>query len=197
MSNQREESFMALRHLAMITALAVVTGCDTGLLAGVSTVGQVSANYRENMYPIAGLDRDMWVIVAGSVPNSDAPALQRQTLATMQRHAGIKTRFTATPQNYSQEFKTVIVFNGPNPSNGGELCRNASQPGTNTTAAPESELRLQAVFCRYDAPLTEVVGRVGGGNSLGNPNFDALIRQTMTELYRAQRQQQRNEPDEG
>jgi len=180
----------------MMTALLLVSGCETsGLLAGVSTVGQVSANYRENMYPIAGLDRDMWVIVTGAVPGSDAPALQQQTLAAMQRHAGIKTNFTATPQNYRQEFKTVVVFNGLNQINGNELCRNPSQQ--RAAAAPGNELRLQAVFCRYDAFLTEVAGRVGGGNSLSNPNFDALIRQTMTEIYRAQREQQRNEPDEG
>lgn len=196
MSNLPKVTVMRLRPLAMMTVLLLVSGCETSrLLAGVSTVGQVSANYRENMYPIAGLDRDMWVIVTGAVPGSDAPALQQQTLAAMQRHAGIKTHFTATPQNHRQEYKTVIVFNGPYTVNGDELCRNPRPQ--NATAAPGSELRLQAVFCRYDRYLTEVTGRAGGGNNLSNPNFNALIRQTMTEMYRAPRIQQRNEPDEG
>jgi hypothetical protein len=53
---------------------------------------------------------------------------------------------------------------------------------------------MQAVFCRDDEYLSEVYSRVPGGNSLSNPNFEALIRQTMTELYTARREQQLNEP---
>jgi len=197
MSNKPKVSFMRLRQLAMITALTMVTSCNSvdGLMSNVSTVGQVSSSYRENAYPIAGLNRDMWVMVTGSVPGGDAAALQQQTLAAMQRHAGIKTHFTATPQNHSQEYKTVMLFNGSNTINGDELCRNPSPQSA--TAASGNEVRLQAVFCRYDRYLTEVTGRVGGGNSLSNPNFGALIRQTMTDMYAAPRVQQRNEPDEG
>ena len=185
-----------MRPWAVYTTLLLVAGCDTfdGLMVSVSTTGQVSSNYRENAYPIAGLNRDMWVIVTGAVPGGDAGALQQQTLATMQRHAAITTHFTATPQNHRQEYKTVIVFNGSNKINGDELCRN---PGPqNAPAATGPQLRLQAVFCRYDQFLTEVIGRVGGGNSLSNPHFDALIRQTMTDMYMAPRVQQRNEPEE-
>lgn len=198
MFNRSKVNFMRLRHLAMISALIMVTSCNSidGLMSNVSTVGQVSSNYRENAYPIAGLNRDMWVIVTGAVPGSDTPALQQQTLAAMQRHAGINTHFTATPQNHNQEYKTVMLFNGPGTVNGDALCRNPV-PQSAATPAQGNDLRLQAVFCRYDRYLTEVIGHAGGTNSLNNPNFNALIRQTMTEMYRAPRVQQRNEPDEG
>jgi hypothetical protein len=175
-------------------ALSALSGCDSvgGLpfMDNVSAVGQVSANYRESDYGAAGRGRDMWVVIVGSVPGADAATLQQQTLAALQRHAGIPTRFTATPQNHKREYKTVIVYNGPSNLQAGALCRNPSQPA----AVANRELRMQAVFCRDDEYLSEVYSRVPGGNSLSNPNFEALVRQTMTELYTARREQQLNEP---
>ena len=165
-----------------------------GLTAGVSTLGQTSPTYKSSQYPLAALNRDMWVIVTGAVPGGDTGALQQQTLTTMQRHAGIATRFTATPQNHRPEFKTVIVFNGSSRVAADALCRNPiAQAGS---ASSVSEIQVQAVFCRYDAFLSEVEGRVGGGNNLANPNFNALIRQTMTDLYLAPGEEKRNEPED-
>jgi hypothetical protein len=177
---------MRIRRLAAITLLSGLSACGT-----VSTNGQVASNYRESDYSVAGHNRDMWVVVAGSVPGSDAATLQQQTLATMQRYAGIKTHFTATPRNHNREYKTVLLFNGPDNIQASELCRNS-----NPQVAPASggDLRLQAVFCRNDQFLTEVHADARGGNSLSNPNFNALIRQTMTGIYAAAREEQRD-PD--
>ena len=183
---------MTLQYGVAVTAL-LLAGCESmgGLMGNVSTHGQITTQYRQSDYPAAGRNRDMWVIVAGSVAGSDSAALQQRTIATMQRHAGISTRFTATPQNHNRAYKTVIVFNGPDNIQGSELCKN---PGSTSAAATSPDLRLQAVFCRNDQFLTEVYGRAGGGNSLSNPNFDALIRQTMTDMYAASRDNQRDEP---
>ena len=133
----------------------------------------------------------MWVFVGGAVPGADTATLQQTTIATMQRSATMTTRFTATPQNARREYKTVIVFNGPSTIQASALCREPTQP-----IAPQTNtnLRLQAVFCRDDQFLTEVYGRAGGGNSLGNKNFEALIRQTMTDMYEAPREVQKDQP---
>lgn len=175
-------------------ALAVLSGCDgaggLSFMSNVSAVGQVSSNYRTSDYGAAGRNRDMWVVVVGSVPGADAATLQQRTLATMQRNAGIPTRFTATPRNYNREYKTVVVYNGPNNLQASAICRNPSQPA----AVANTDLRLQAVFCRNDEFLSEVYSRAPGGNSLSNPNFEALIRQTMTALYAASMEEQRPEP---
>lgn len=185
---------MKSRQWAAVAALLLLAGCDTmgGLMGNISTTSQTSNNYRSSAYAAAGTNRDMWVIVTGSVPGADANALQQQTLATMQRHAGITTRFTATPQTHRREYKTVIVFNGPGNIEASELCRNPGQQSA--TAVAGSELRLQAVFCSNDQFLSEVYARAAGGNSLSNPNFDALIRQTMTDMYAASRESQKDEP---
>jgi hypothetical protein len=177
-------------------ALALLSGCDglSGLpfIDNVSAVGSVSSNYRMSDYGAAARNRDMWVVVTGSVPGAVAATLQQETLAAMQRNAGgIPTRFTATPQNYNREYKTVIVFNGPSNLQAAAICRNPTQQAN----VPNNDLRLQAVFCRSDEFLTEVYSRTPGGNSLSNPNFEALIRQTMTALYNASREDQR--PDAG
>lgn len=183
------------RRYGMIAAtLLLVAGCDTlgSLGGGVTSVGQTASNYRPGDYSAAGNNRDMWVIVAGTVGGADASALQQKTIATMQRNAGIPTRFTATPQNHNRVYKTVLMFNGPDSLPGNELCRN---PGAQSAAAAAtSGLRLHAVFCRNDQFLTEVRSRAQGDNSLNNPNFDALIRQTMTDMYTASRDNQRDEP---
>lgn len=184
-----------MRISGWVAAAAVVlSGCDglggSPFMDNASAVGQVSANYRESDYGAAARGRDMWVVILGSVPGADAATLQQQTLAALQRNAGIPTRFTASPQNHHREYKTVIVYNGPNNLQAGALCRNPSQPA----AVANTGLRLQAVFCRNDEYLSEVYSRAPGGNSLSNPNFEALVRQTMTELYTAPRERQLNEP---
>lgn len=183
-----------MRIWVLAAAAMALSGCDSvgelPFVNNASAVGQVSANYRESDYGAAARNRDMWVVVLGNVPGADAAILQQRTLAALQRNAGIPTRFTATPQNHNREYKTVIVYNGPNNLQAGALCRNPSQPA----AVANTGLRLQAVFCRNDEYLSEVYSRVPGGNSLSNANFEALIRQTMTELYTARREQQLNEP---
>ncbi len=182
-----------MRPIIVATALAALAACDSvgGLVSDVSTNVQVAPNYRPVDYRFAAENRDMWVIVAGAVPGADAAALQQATLAAMQRHATIPTRFTAAPQNAHREYKTVIVFNGPSNIQASALCREPNQP---VAMAANADLRLQAVFCRDDQFLTEVYGRAGGGNSLGNANFDALIRQTMADMYEAARDGQKDEP---
>ena len=184
---------MTLRYGAAVTALLLLAGCDSlGSLAGnVTTRGQTTPQYRQSDYAAAGRNRDMWVVVAGSVAGSDSATLQQRVIAAMQRHAVINTRFTTAPQNHNRAYKTVILFNGPDTINGGELCKN---PGQISAVANSPTLQLQAVFCRNDQFLTEVFGRAAGGNSLSNPNFDALINQTLTDLYTASRENQREEP---
>lgn len=172
--------FLAVSAAAALTAL---TACGTmGGFGAVSTYGSVAPNYRENDYANAGSNRDMWVVVLGAVPGSDAAALQQKTVAAMQQNAGIKTRFTTQPQNYKSEYKTVLLFNGANSVRSNELCAN---PGSQPSAQVSGDLRIHAVFCRYDQFLTETYASARGGNNLSNPNFEALIRQTMTELYHA------------
>ena len=176
-----------------LTALAGLTACDSlGGFGAVTTNGAAAPSYRENDYSNAGSNRDMWVVVLGAVPGSDAAALQQKTIATMQQNAGIKTRFTTQPQNYKSEYKTVLLFNGQPSVRSSELCAN---PGAYSAAGPisTSDLRVHAVFCRYDQFLTEVYASARGGNSLGNPNFEQLIRQTMTGLYNANSDRQRPE----
>lgn len=183
-----------LLTVSVAAALTALTACDTmGGFGAVSTTVQVAPNYRENDYSNAGGGRDMWVIAQGSVPGSDTAALQQRTIAAMQQSAGIKTRFTTQPQNYLPEYKTVLLFNGQPTVRSSELCAN---PGAYSAAGPmsASEVRVHAVFCRYDKFLTEVFGSARGGNSLSNPNFDALIRQTMIGLYNAPRDDSRQQP---
>jgi hypothetical protein len=182
-------------RLLAFTALAALTGlsaCDSlGGFSAVTTNGQAAPGYRENDYANAGTNRDMWVVVLGAVPGSDAAALQQKTVATMQQNAGIKTRFTTQPQNYKSEYKTVLLFNGADSVRSNDLCAN---PGAQSATSPAAtDLRVHAVFCRYDQFLTEVYASARGGNSLGNPNFEALIRQTMTGLYNANSDRQRPE----
>ena len=174
-----------------LAALAGLTGCDSlGGFGAVTTNGAVAPAYRENDYATAGSNRDMWVVVLGAVPGGDAAALQQKTIATMQQNAGIKTRFTTQPQNYKSEYKTVLLFNGADSVRSSDLCSN---PGSQPSAQGSSDLRVHAVFCRYDQFLTEVYASARGGNSLGNPNFEQLIRQTMTGLYNATSDRQRPE----
>lgn len=183
-----------LRAATAIAALIALGACDTlGGLGAVSVNGQVSSTYRENDYANAGTNRDMWVVVLGTVPGSDAATLQQRTIAAMQRNAGINTRFTTQPQNYKSEIKTVFLFNGADSVRSSELCSN---PGSQSAAPASNDLRVHAVFCRYDQFLTEVYASARGGNSLSNPNFDSLVRQTMTGLYNARREVQRPEPND-
>ena len=166
-----------------MTALAALVGLSAcGSLAAVSTYGSVAPNYHENDYATAGTNRDMWVVVVGSVPGSDAATLQQQTIATMQKNASIKTRFTTQPQNYKSEYKTVLLFNGADSVRSNDLCAN---PGSQKAGPASTDLRIHAVFCRYDQFLSETYASARGGNSLSNPNFEALIRQTMTGIYHA------------
>lgn len=174
-----------------LAALAGLTACDSlGGFGAVSTNGQVASAYRENDYATAGSNRDMWVVVLGTVPGSDAAALQQKTIATMQQNAGIKTRFTTQPQNHKSEYKTVLLFNAADSVRSSDLCSN---PGSQPAAQGSSDLRIHAVFCRYDQFLSEVYASARGGNSLSNPNFEQLIRQTMTDLYNANSPRQREE----
>lgn len=182
-----------MRSLLAMAALAALTACDSvgGLISDVSTNVQTANTYRPIDYRLAAENRDMWVIVGGAVPGADAGALQQTTLAAMQRNATIATRFTAAPQNAHRAYKTVIIFNGPPTIQASALCREPNQP---IPVVTNSELRIQAVFCRDDQFLSEVYSRAGGGNSLANRNFDSLIGQTMNALYEAPREEQRDPP---
>lgn len=184
MSIQGDFMRTPLLTLTAIAALVGLGACDSlGEFGAVSTYGQVAPNYHQSDYANAGTNRDSWVVVLGSVPGSDTATLQQQTIATMQRNAGIKTRFTATPQNYKSEYKTVLLFNGADNVRSNDLCKN---PGAQPTRPVSTDvLRIHAVFCQHDQFLTELYASARGGNSLSNPNFEALIRQTMTGLYNA------------
>lgn len=189
MSDRIVKRRKALRQLAATTILATLCACENN--NDVTAVGEVTPSYRTSDYTLAGVGRDMWVIVLGMVPGADKTTLVAQTLSTMQQHASITTRFVTTPHDYNREYKTVMVFNGPDNLQANALCRTPHQI---ITSLPGDSLRLQAVFCRDDQSISEVHSEARGGNSLQNPNFSTLIRETMNSLYAAPQEGQQGPP---
>lgn len=152
--------------------------------AGVSAVGQKYPLFKTNDNNYALHNRDLFVIVHGGGYGADAGSFRQAVLNTMQRYdGGLNTRFTATPQrNYNADYKVVMLFNGPNAAQGGELC---GQPDKYAALQPVSGgvTHLLAAFCRFDAPLTEVTARATQVASVNDPRFASLIQQTMVELF--------------
>jgi hypothetical protein len=181
---------------ALATAAALTLGACT--TSGVSTVGQKYPLYRTAHTNHALNGRDVFVIVQGGGFGVEQPAFRQTVLDTMHRYrAGMDTRFTATPQNnYNSDYKVVMLFNGPISAQAGELCR---QPERFAATVPQTtgETHVLAAFCRYDAPLTEVNGRVAGVTSLADARFSSLIQQTMTDLFPATDERPQRDSDSG
>ncbi len=188
-----------MRSGSPILAAATVLALGACAPTGVTTVGQTHPMYRtaHSMHALNG--HDVFVVVQGGGYGADQPAFRQAVIDTMQRYrAGMNTRFTATPQtNYDSDYKVVMLFNGPVTAQAGELCR---QPATYATVPPATaggDTHVLAAFCRFDAPLTEVSGRVAGVSAVGDARFASLIQQTMTDLFPARDDRPQRDSDNG
>lgn len=161
-------------------AILATSACTTG----VSTVGQQHPIFRTAHSNLAMNGRDVLVIVQGGGYGAEQNSFRQSVLDNMQRsRAGLKTNFTATPQNNpNTDYKVVMLFNGPSSVQAAELCR---QPEKFAAVAPRAggDTHVLAAFCRFDAPLTEVSGQANGVTTLADARFASLIRQTVSELF--------------
>lgn len=154
-------------------------------LTNVTTVGLKTPEYRTSDSNYAMNGRDVFVVVQGSGYGTDQTTFRQAVLDNMQRvRGGMNTRFTATPKNnYNSDYKVVMLFNGPNTAQAGELCRQPTHYATVPATITDGETRVFATFCRFDAPLTEVSGRASGISTVHDARFASLIQQTMTDLF--------------
>ena len=172
---------MRFASIALLTTAALAVGaCATG----VSTVGQQFHPYSPSHGNYAMNGRDTYVIVQGGGYGVDQAAFRQAVLDNMQRNrAGLNTRFTSTPQNNpNNDYKVVMLFNGPSTVKAADLCSRPEQYAAVTPMA-DSETHVLAAFCRFDSPLTEVNGRAAGVTTLADARFTSLIRQTMVDLF--------------
>lgn len=151
---------------------------------GVSTVGQHSPLFTSAENNRAMNGRDVFVIVHGGSYGVEKASFNQSVLDNMQRNrSGMRTRFTATPQNnYNPDYKVVMLFNGPSSAQAADLCKRPEQYAAVAPTA-SGDTNVLAAFCKFDAPLTEVTGRAIGVTSVSDARFASLIRSTMTDLF--------------
>lgn len=173
-----------MRSSRLLTAAAAALGLAACATPNVSTVAQKYPLYRPAHSNYAMNGRDILVVVQGSSYGAAPGDFRHTVLDIMQRfRSSLNTRFTDKPQNnYNKDYKIVLLFNGSPSAEASELCRQTSQYGS-ISSLGENEMRMMAVFCRFDAPLTEVIGRATGVKDSNDPNFASLIQQTMTDLF--------------
>lgn len=80
-------------------------------------------------------------------------------------------------------FKVVMVFNGPLNVSPYDVCADNRKP-IKTTSDLET-VRVYAVFCQFERPLSEVSGWVSGVKGSDDPKFRSLVRQVTLALFPA------------
>ena len=163
----------------LLLATSVMTGCASNL---PRTTVEIWPLYRPTELAYAGGGRDTYVVLRGNPFAMDPAQFEQSVLNNMQgQNWGQRTNFTSRPTNFNNNYKVVMLFNGP-PVNGGELCRNPGAIPFRT--GPQAELHVVAAFCRYDIALTLAQGWLRPeGSGVSPEGFNALIRQVTREMF--------------
>lgn len=179
---------------AALAGTVALSGCAA---TGVTTVGQKDALYRTNHNDYALNGRDVFVIVEGGY-GADKPAFRQAVVQTMDRYrSGMNTNFTTSPRNnVNNDYKVVMLFNGPQSVQAHQLCANPEQFST-VQPIVGADTHVLAAFCQYDAPLTSVNGRATGVTSVADARFASLIQQTMTDLFPSSDERPQRDSDGG
>ncbi len=102
------------------------------------------------------------------------------TSAMYGSHFGPSVRFvTEVPQGNTSPYRVVILFNPAETMNARELCTGDPAPGAPTPG----RVKIAAAVCAQDIHETSVWGSVADVSGLGDPAFEALIRQMTTQLF--------------
>ncbi len=141
-----------VRGLVILCAVVMLGGCSGESLRLNS---EYSDSYSIHYFAYLTSGRDTRVVVRGNPFKMDSAGFARSVTAAMQgNHWGARTHFTTTPgPSAHQDFKVVLLFNGPENVTAHELC---ARPERFDSVAGASKLRVLAAWCYDGVAETEV-----------------------------------------
>ncbi len=165
-----------LLRLAFMLTIAASSGCT------VKSVANRSTSYSYGEFVSLTRNRDMLVVVRGNPFNMDQKAFEKAVIDAMQgQNWGPGANFKAGPsETAGKEFRVVMLFNGPKTVLTGELCQAPEKFGS---VKGGDGLRVRAVYCNKDVPLTEVNAWTDPVAGTKAPNFARLVIRTTRELF--------------
>lgn len=176
---------MRLRTLCLIggfLAAGATSACATG--AVVVSPLDYYPGYTPTVLNYAATQGGMLTEVVGNPFEQDSQEqLERTITRTMATsHFGPRLPFITTPpEDFASPYRVVVVFDPAQNVNEYKVCRYESEPAA--AARKNGIVRVHAVLCANEKPLTAVSGQVGGVESPGDPRFRRLISQMSLVLF--------------
>ncbi len=175
---------MRLRTLCLIggfLAAGATLACATGTVV-VSPL-EYYPGYTPTVLNYAATQGGMLTEVVGNPFEQDSQEQLERTItrAMATSHFGPELPFITTPpEDFASPYRVVVVFDPAQNISEYKVCRYESEPAA---ARKNGIVRVHAVLCANEKPLTAISGRVGGIESPGDPRFRRLISQMSLLLF--------------